>query len=443
MSVTIDSALDGPTSLATEPDGDGGAGARVCAAWAAAGVSTDYVVYEGPRGFVFAGGVAARIRLTHANVTVAVGEVIETRSYFGTPAAALAAALERLPFPHWRVYGWAAFEFTSHLDASRRNGLIAEFIVPEFEVGVAADGTVDLEPVPAELRARLAAVTEPAAAQPTPVDVRGDGDGYPGRVAAAIAEIRSGAYDKVILSRRLPIPFAVDVPASYALGRTRNTPARSFLLKLSDFEAAGFSPEIVGAVHPDGTVVTQPLAGTRALHMDGVDPRALREELLRDSKEIVEHAISVQLSCAEIDEVAVPGTRVVSEFMSVRERGSVQHLASTVRGELAAGVSPWAALDALFPAVTASGIPKAQAVDAIARLESRPRGLYSGAVVTASSDGDLDAALVLRSLYSSGGKAWLQAGAGIIAQSEPSREFEETCEKLTSVAPYLVRRADR
>ena len=82
-------------------------------------------------------------------------------------------------------------------------------------------------------------------------------------------------------------------------------------------------------------------------------------------------------------------------------------------------------------------------VDAIARLEPQARGLYSGAVVTASSDGDLDAALVLRSVYADGDRAWLQAGAGIIAQSEPEREFEETCEKLTSVAPYLVRREIR
>lgn len=439
MSISFDHELDARPAGA-EPAADGGAGARMCAALAEAGLADEYVVYEDPDGFVFAGSAAARIEVTATQVRVTVGDAIETSDYTGAPAAALAAALRRLPFPRWRVYGWTGFEFTSHLAPERRTGTVAELIVPEFEVRVAPDGTVDLAAVPAHLRAAVAAVAPAPEAPTCAVDVRGDRDGYTGRVAAAIEEIRAGRYDKVILSRRVPVPFEVDVPASYGAGRSANTPARSFLLNLSGFEAAGFSPEIVGAVLPDRTVLTQPLAGTRALHMDGADPGALRHELLRDAKEIVEHAISVQLSCAEIDEVAVPGTRVVSEFMTVRERGSVQHLASAVRGELAAGVDPWEALDALFPAVTASGIPKAPAVDAIARLEPAPRGLYSGAVVTASSDGDLDAALVLRSVYARDGRAWLQAGAGIIAQSDPRRELEETCEKLSSVAPHLVRR---
>ncbi|ADG80891.1 Salicylate synthase OS=Tsukamurella paurometabola (strain ATCC 8368 / DSM / CCUG 35730 / CIP 100753 / JCM 10117 / KCTC 9821 / NBRC 16120 / NCIMB 702349/ NCTC 13040) OX=521096 GN=Tpau_4330 PE=4 SV=1 [Tsukamurella paurometabola] len=444
MSVAIDGPLADPFPSVTELGR--GTGHRLCATWAAAGLADEYVVYEAPAGLVFAGGVRARIRLTATDVTVSVEGDADTRTYRGAPAAALAAALARLPFHRWRVYGWTAFEFTSHLSAGLRSGVLAELVVPEFEIHVAADGTVDRTGVPAGVLERLAAIAPiaPIDTVSCPVDVRRSGDdGYRARVAAAIAEIRAGAYEKVILSRRLPVPFPVDVPASYALGRDSNTPARSFLLRLSGLEAAGFSPEIVGAVHADGTVETQPLAGTRALHMDGTDPQALRAELLSDAKEIVEHALSVQLSCAEVDAIAVPSTRMVSEFMTVRERGSVQHLASTVIGKLATGVSAWEALDVLFPAVTASGIPKAPAVDAIARLEPHPRGPYAGAVVTASSNGELDAALVLRSLFSTEDGAWLQAGAGVIAQSDPQREFEETCEKLASVAPYLVRRAAR
>ena len=98
------------------------------------------------------------------------------------------------------------------------------------------------------------------------------------------------------------------------------------------------------------------------------------------------------------------------------------------------------ALETLFPAVTASGIPKAESVDAILRLDESPRGLYSGAVVTFSADGAMDAALALRSLYERDGQTWMRAVAGIIAASTPEREFEETCEKLTTLAPYLVRR---
>ena len=98
------------------------------------------------------------------------------------------------------------------------------------------------------------------------------------------------------------------------------------------------------------------------------------------------------------------------------------------------------ALEALFPAVTASGIPKAESVEAIMRLDESPRGLYSGAVVMFSADGGMDAALTLRAAYEADGHTWLRAGAGIIAESTPEREFEETCEKLGTVAPYLVAR---
>jgi salicylate synthetase len=130
----------------------------------------------------------------------------------------------------------------------------------------------------------------------------------------------------------------------------------------------------------------------------------------------------------------------VVDFMTVRERGSVQHLGSTVTGRLRASKDRMDALETLFPAVTASGIPKAASVDAILRLDESPRELYSGAVVRFSADGALDAALTLRTVYERGGRTWLRAGAGIIAASTPDREFEETCEKLATLAPHLVAR---
>jgi salicylate synthetase len=187
-------------------------------------------------------------------------------------------------------------------------------------------------------------------------------------------------------------------------------------------------------------VVTEPLAGTRAFGRGDDHDRAARDDLESNSKEIVEHAISVRSSLQEIAEVAEPGTAVVKDFMSVRERGSVQHLGSTVGARLHPSKDRMDALEALFPAVTASGIPKAQSVDAILRLDKGQRGLYSGAVVMFSADGGMDAALALRSAYESNGQTWLRAGAGIIADSTPDREFEETCEKLTTLAPYLVPR---
>jgi salicylate synthetase len=279
-------------------------------------------------------------------------------------------------------------------------------------------------------------------ADPRAVDMRHDGSGYRDRVASAIDEIGRGRYQKVILSRRFDVPFRLDFPSTYRLGRRHNNPARSFLLRLGSLRALGYSPELVAAVHQDGLVVTEPLAGTRALGRGAANDQAARDDLESNSKEIVEHAISVRSSLKEISEVAEPGTATVTDFMTIRERGSVQHLGSTVGARLDPSMDRMDALEALFPAVTASGIPKAEGVDAILRHDELPRGLYSGAVAMFSADGSLDAALALRAAYEADGRTWLRAGAGIIAESTPDREFEETCEKLSTLSPYLVERTD-
>jgi anthranilate/para-aminobenzoate synthase component I len=135
--------------------------------------------------------------------------------------------------------------------------------------------------------------------------------------------------------------------------------------------------------------------------------------------------------------VCTSGTVHVRDFMSVKERGSVQHLASEVVGRLAEGACAWDALSVLFPAVTASGIPKDAACALIQEVEQE-RGPYSGAVLLADADGTLDAALVLRSVFRRAGRTWLRAGAGVVAQSDPTRELEETREKLLSVARFLI-----
>jgi salicylate synthetase len=289
---------------------------------------------------------------------------------------------------------------------------------------------------------RLLSAGPPLSPTASAVDVAADATDYRARVGAAIAEIAAGDYHKVILSRCVAVPFALDFPSTYRLGRRHNTPARSFLLRLGGFRALGYSPELVAAVRGDGLVVTEPLAGTRALGRGAARDRQARDDLESDTKEIVEHAMSVRSSLQEIAEVAEPGSAAVVDFMAVRERGSVQHLGSTVTGRLDASKDRMDALETLFPAVTASGIPKAAGVDAILRLDESPRELYSGAVVMFSADGGLDAALTLRTVYEHDGRTWLRAGAGIIGASDPDREFEETCEKLATLAPHLVARGE-
>ncbi|RJO78778.1 salicylate synthase [Nocardia panacis] len=425
----------------------------------------EYVVYERPGEWVFAADPLGEVELDSDELRVSWAGRTTTSPWSGRPAEALDRALGTLPLGGRNAYGWLGFEFCAWaLEATAHLGPrtpLAHLMIPRIEVRVSARPSplahplqVCGGPMRGEQGVRITGATEAETEQiheliaaavraeqprPHPVDVRVDSTGYRDRVAEAVREIGAGRYQKVILSRKVELPFTVDVPATYRLGRAHNTPARSFLLRLGGLQAAGFSPELVAAVDEDRVVTTEPLAGTRAFGRGSTVDAAARAELLADPKEIVEHAISVQTSFAEITSVADPGTCAVSDFMAVRERGSVQHLASTVRGRLAADRSGWDALEALFPSVTASGIPKSAGVDSVFRLDDAPRGLYSGAVVTISPTGALEATLVLRAVYQDTAGAWLRAGAGIVEQSRPEREFEETCEKLGSVAPYVVK----
>ncbi len=419
--------------------------AAAVAALAGADRFGEYVVYERPGEWVFAADPIGSVELDAGELRVGWDGRATAAAWTGRPAEVIDRALSALPLAGRNAYGWIGFEFCAWaLDATAHlpeRTSLAHLMIPRIEVRIDASGVRVAGATPgetADIHELIAASQGTALPRPRPADITIDPTAYRDRVAEAIAEIRNGDYQKVILSRKVDLPFPVDVPATYRLGRAHNTPARSFLLRLGGLEAAGFSPELVAAVDRDRVVTTEPLAGTRAFGRGADADRAARADLVADPKEIVEHAISVQTSFAEIAAVAEPGSTAVSDFMAVRERGSVQHLASTVRGQLDVGRTSWDALETLFPSVTASGIPKRAGVDAVFRLDHDPRGLYSGAVVVVSPTGALEATLVLRAVYQTTEGAWLRAGAGIVGQSEPAREFEETCEKLGSIAPYVV-----
>ncbi|HEY2501445.1 MAG TPA: salicylate synthase [Mycobacterium sp.] len=406
----------------------------------------EYLLYEHGGQWVLASGVQAMVELDSDELRVIRGGVIQRQQWTGRPGPALGEAVDRLLLETDQVFGWIAFEFGVY-----RYGLqqrlsprtpLARLFWPRTRIVVTAEAVHLFNAETSHRDAVLGLLGDgvPHVGDAREVKVTTDPSGYRDRVATAVREIADGSYHKVILSRCVEVPFAVDFPSTYRRGRRHNTPARSFLLRLGGIRAVGYSPELVAAVGHDGEVVTEPLAGTRALGRGSARDRQARYELESNSKEIVEHAISVRSSLQEITEVAVPGTPVVTDFMTVRERGSVQHLGSTISARLDPSRDRMDALEALFPAVTASGIPKAAGVEAILRLDEGPRGLYSGAVVMISAGGGLDAALTLRAAYECDGKTWLRAGAGIIEESDPEREFEETCEKLSTLAPYLIAR---
>ncbi|GAA1943588.1 salicylate synthase [Kitasatospora viridis] len=399
------------------------------------GLLTEHVVYEREAHWYVAANPLGRIEVTERQVASSFGTV---RPWTGAPWRGIEEALAAVPVADWHAYGWTCFELASG-DARFAGQTLAHLMVPQLEFTVSTERVLiralDREALESarKVLAEPAELPDPSAVA---VETRLDGERYRAGVARVVAEIGAGRLQKAILSRPVPVPFPVDLCASYLHGRRHNTPARSFLLDLGGWQAAGFSPETVLEADGTGCVTTQPLAGTRALTGDPALDSALRAELLADPKEVSEHAMSVKLAFQELAGVG-RDTRI-GEFLTVKERGSVQHLASRVASTLTGPHTAWDAFGAVFPPVTASGIPKAAAYRLIEELEPEPRGLYAGAVLMAGADGALDAALVLRAVYQRDGRAWLRAGAGVVGASRPEREYQETCEKLAAVAPYLV-----
>ncbi|MFE7520276.1 salicylate synthase [Streptomyces halstedii] len=428
---------------------------------ARAGLAGQYMVYETEGGvWHFAAGSAVSVSAHATGITARAAGRTWTAYTDGHPLTALAAALSALRDTGGtgrHFYGWAAFELAHllHADAEATgDDTLLHVLVPSVEVTLTGDRTLVRAVDEAWARKVADLLAEPPARRGAPEELSPDrteeviatgAAAYGRTVARAVADIRAGLLEKAVVSRKVPLPAEprVDFSETYLAGRRANTPARSYLMDLGGYRAAGFSPETVLEVGEDGRVSTQPLAGTRARGADPVENERRRAELLADPKEIHEHAVSVRLAWEEMEAVCRLGSLAVEEFMAVRARGSVQHLASRVTGALRPGAGPWDAFASLFPAITATGVSKRDALRALARHEPGPRGLYGGAVFRGSTGGALDAALVLRTLIGAGDGAWLRAGAGVTAQSSPEREIEETCEKLRSVAPYLRFAEDR
>jgi len=407
--------------------------------------STCYTMYEHDDQWCIGIDSAMSVQM-HADGLVSRSD--GTRWQRSPGGAALAQAMSDLPFEDWCAYGRADFEY-GHLRYSVEGQIgeqpLVQLHIPMSEIRVGA-GMVLIRCLEAQAMPELIALVQAQDAVQTitcdrPLslspELPGASQHYQAQVTSALAEMQTQVYQKVILSRQIALPETIDLLASYHQGRRYNTPARSFMLRDGAFQAYGFCPETLLEVAADGQFSTQPLAGTRSLCGNPAADARLQRELLNDPKEVAEHAVSVKLAMEEMAPISAPGSLAVTEFMQVCRRGSVQHLASRVRGKLAPGCTVWRAFDQLFPAVTASGIPKRAALNSIRRHECSARGLYSGCVMLFDSSGMFDAALVLRSVFHDGQRCWLQVGAGVVPLSTPQREWQETCEKLASVARHL------
>ncbi len=205
-----------------------------------------------------------------------------------------------------------------------------------------------------------------------------------------------------------------------------------FFLDFSDFYILGASPEILVKVD-DGIVTTRPLAGTRPRGKSPAEDAMLEHELRNDEKERAEHIMLVDLGRNDIGRVSEPGTVEVSELMEVERYSHVMHLVTNVQGRLRDDMNAFDALRACFPAGTVSGAPKIRAMEIIAEVDPEKRGPYAGCVGYFSFSGNLDTCITIRTIVLKEKTAYIQAGAGIVADSVPEKEYQETVNKATAL----------
>ena len=241
--------------------------------------------------------------------------------------------------------------------------------------------------------------------------------------------IRAGDAFQVVFSQRLKSKSGADPFSIYRSLRILNPSPYMYYLNLDTFQIVGASPEMLVRVE-DGYVETRPIAGTRRRGDSEEDDRRLEAELLADEKERAEHLMLVDLGRNDIGRISEFGSVSVPVFMSTEKYSHVMHIVSAVRGKLRAGLSPIDALFSCFPAGTLSGAPKIRAMEIIAELEPVKRGIYGGAIGYIDFSGNIDSCIAIRTIVVKDGTAYFQAGAGIVYDSNPGREYEESMEKL-------------
>jgi anthranilate synthase component I len=343
----------------------------------------------------------------------------------GYPDACLAVIGELAAFDHWRQRvvlvanvitdaAWTADEAASaYAEAGRRVGLLAA------DCYRAAPSA----PVPAPDQN-----TAPASCSRTV-----ERQSYRDAVLAAKEHIEAGDVFQVVLSQRFDLELGADPFEVYRALRLLNPSPYLYFLRFEEVTVAGSSPEPMVRLR-DGVVESRPIAGSRPRGATGAEDRRLAGELAEDPKEVAEHVMLVDLARNDVGRVVTFGTEQVDELMTVERYSHIMHLTSQVSGRLREGKGPIDVLRATLPAGTLSGAPKVRAMEIIDELEPTKRGIYGGVVGYLDFSGNLDTAIVIRTLVTGAdGRASVQAGAGIVADSDPEREDEECAHKAAAL----------
>ena len=251
-------------------------------------------------------------------------------------------------------------------------------------------------------------------------------------VAAIKEYILAGDTMQVVLSQRMSLPFDAEPLNLYRALRSLNPSPYMYFLDCGDFHIAGSSPEILARLE-DGTVTVRPIAGTRKRGHNAEEDRAFEADLLADPKEIAEHLMLIDLGRNDVGRVANIGSVQLTEKMVVERYSHVMHITSNVTGKLRDGLDAMDVLRATLPAGTLSGAPKIRAMEIIDELENEKRGIYGGAIGYLGWSGNMDTAIAIRTAVIKDKKLYIQAGAGIVADSVPQSEWDETMNKGRAV----------
>ncbi len=244
--------------------------------------------------------------------------------------------------------------------------------------------------------------------------------------------VLDGDTMQVVVSQRLSLPFSAEPINLYRALRSLNPSPYMYFVDLGDHQVVGSSPEILARLE-DNQVTVRPIAGTRRRGHTDVEDKALEQELINDPKEIAEHLMLIDLGRNDVGRVAEIGSVELTEKMVVERYSHVMHITSNVSGHLRKGLTAMDVLRAALPAGTLSGAPKIRAMEIIDELEQEKRGIYGGAVGYLAWNGNMDTAIAIRTAVIKDGKIYVQAGAGVVADSIPALEWKETMNKARAL----------
>ncbi len=294
------------------------------------------------------------------------------------------------------------------------------------------DALLRIEQIEKRLTAPMSLPVSPAAQSIPEIQSNLGEDAYHSIVRKAKEYIRAGDIFQVVLSQRFTTPVTCDPFDIYRALRFINPSPYMFFVRMEDLHLVGASPEMLVKVR-DGHIEYGPIAGTRPRGRTPEEDARLAEELVSDEKERAEHIMLVDLGRNDVGRVSRFGTVRVTDLMRIEKYSHVMHIVSSIEGELRDGLDCLHALEACLPAGTLSGAPKVRAMEIIEELEPNRRGLYGGAVGYIDFCGNLDTCIALRTLVIRNGTAYIQAGGGIVADSSPEREREESCNKAKAL----------